>query len=88
MKIIFKALLTADAISLLLAVYLIKCQLWVCWLGNFSGFVYIAIPLLIAIFCDFLSIKLSPDSVESDICNIELANDAFLPTYLGYFFVN
>lgn len=87
MKILFKALLTIDALLMLLTVYLVKVCLWIPQLGMYSIAVYILVPFLLAGACLLLSEKLSGDSIEGGITGIELANDSFLPSYIGYFFV-
>lgn len=87
MKVVFKGILTLDTISLLLVIYLIKSCTWLPGLKEFSVLVYLLVPLSIALICVVLSEKLSPDSIEGGISGVELANDSFLPSYAGYFFV-
>lgn len=87
MKTVFKGLLTLDAISLLLVVYLIKSGTWLPKLKEFSVIVYLLVPVIIARACVVFSEKLSKDSIEGGISGVELANDSFLPSYAGYFFV-
>lgn len=87
MKTVFKGLLTLDAISLLLVVYLIKSCTWLPKLKEFSVIVYLLVPVIIARACVVFSEKLSKDSIEGGISGVELANDSFLPSYAGYFFV-
>lgn len=87
MRTIFKGLLTLDAISLLLVIYLIKSCIWIPQLRGFSVIVYLLAPLIIAYICIVLSGWLSQDSIEGGISGVELANDSFLPSYAGYFFV-
>lgn len=49
---------------------------------------YFSCILLLSIVSIYLIKSLSDDAIERDtLTNIEPANDAFLPTYLGYFFV-
>lgn len=87
MRLLFKSMLTIDALSLLLAVYLIKSQCWLQCFGVKSIIVYLMIPFMLGILCIVLSNQLTEDSIEGGIVSVELANDSFLPSYLGYFFV-
>lgn len=87
MKIIFNLLLTLDSIALLLVIYLVKTSTWICNLGWFSVIIYLIIVLIVSYLCIIISNKLSKDSIEGEIIGVELANDSFLPIYLGYFFV-
>ena len=56
---------------------------------NFTSYlIYFIIILILSILSIVLIKYLSDDSIEEDtLLNIEPANDAFLPVYLGYFFV-
>lgn len=100
MNFLFRLLLTFNATSLIIVVYLVKEHyLMEKFIPAFSFayseivsyIIYAGIPL----FLTFLSLKLSKyldnDSIEQDgrspIHEIEQANNAFLPSYLGYFFV-
>ncbi len=83
MKTVFKGLLTVDAISLLLVVYLIKSCTWLPKMKEFSVIVYLLIPVIIARICVAFSEKFSKDSIEGGISGVELANDSFLPSTLG-----
>jgi hypothetical protein len=88
MNFLYRLLLTFNATSLIIVIFLVKEQVLIneidCRLLNLpnyvSHFVYF-LSLLIAIF-------LSKDNIqEASILSIEQANNAFLPSYLGYFFV-
>jgi len=99
MNFLFRVLLTSNATSLLLIIYSIKESVTLLDLfpsypclfdfdEKISYSIYIAIP----IFLTWASIKASPllskDSFEEgSIVAIEHANNSFLPSYLGYFFV-
>ena len=87
MKLLFKIMLAFDSIMLLLIVYLTKETIWLPHLGEYTLALYIAIPIVLSVLCLALSNCLSHDSIESGITNVELANDSYLPSYLGYFFV-
>jgi len=56
---------------------------------NLSSYIfYFLCIILLSIISIYLINLLSDDSIEEDtLRNIEPANDAFLPSYLGYFFV-
>ncbi|MCT1398568.1 hypothetical protein M4D81_06055 [Paenibacillus sp. p3-SID867] len=97
---LFRLLLTFNATSLIIVVYLVKEHYLI---GEFipsfsfayseiiSYIVYAGIPLFLTSLSLKLSKYLDSDSIESDghspINEIEQANNAFLPSYLGYFFV-
>jgi len=97
---LFRLLLAFNATSLILVVYLVKTHYVVGnifpVLNNRLDFVsylfYFIIPLLLTGFSLWISKWLDNDSIEfkkntSPIKEIEQANNAFLPSYLGYFFV-
>lgn len=96
----FKFLLTFNATSLILVVYLVKSQIvindlhpYLMDLPSFvSYFSYFSIPVFLTYFSLYLSKWLDDDSLELDngvspIKAIEQANNAYLPSYLAYFFV-
>lgn len=57
-------------------------------LNSLSYIFYIICIILLSIISIYFIGFLSNDSIEEDtLINIEPANDAFLPSYLGYFFV-
>ena len=57
-------------------------------LNAFSYIFYFICILLLSILSIYIIRLLADDSIEEDtLINIEPANDAFLPSYLGYFFV-
>ena len=87
MKLIYRVLLTANSIILLLMVYFVKEKIWIKIFGIYTVILYALIPLCLAFICILLSHLLSNDCMNGDILGIELANDAYLPSYLGYFFV-
>lgn len=95
---IFRVLLTFNATSLLVLVYAIQKKvtlqdilpnIFVC---QFPGYMSYVLYALIPIFLTWISVKLScllgsDDFKSGSIVNIEHANNSFLPSYLGYFFV-
>lgn len=99
---IFRGLLAFNATSLLVIIYLVKqgitLDVLFPWLSQFSWivdlpnltsyFIYIIVTLLLTWISIFLSSGLGKDTFESgEIVSIEYANNSFLPSYLGYFFV-
>lgn len=99
-NLLFRLFLTFNATSLILVVYLVKSQIVLNGLHPFmadmphyvSYIIYFAVPALFTYLSLLLANKLSDDSIEiedgkSAIREIEQANNAYLPSYLGYFFV-
>lgn len=88
---IYKLLLTFNATSLILVVYFIKERYYFYCLDKFPVWVsYIAcmlFPVVTTGMSLILKKFLSYDSIEKQPLDIEQANNSFLPSYLGYFFV-
>lgn len=91
MKIIYRCFLTINSIILLAAVYLIKegIQIPIKYLPSphVSYFAYVFAPVVMTGFCIWLSRFLGDDIISGGVLDVECANDASLPSYLGYFFV-
>ena len=91
MKIIYRCFLTVNSIILLTAVYLIKegIQIPIKYLSfpHVSYFIYVFAPIIMSGFCIWLSRFLGDDIISGGVLDVECANDAYLPSYLGYFFV-
>jgi len=99
MNIAFRLLLTFNATSLLVIIFLVQkgytfghlftgCQHLADLPRALSYFVYLLIPIMLTWLSIFLSSFLGRDSFDSGIIKtIEHANNSFLPSYLGYFFV-
>ncbi|RXE96018.1 hypothetical protein D9981_13425 [Pseudoalteromonas phenolica O-BC30] len=99
MNLIFRLLLTFNATSLLLLIYLVQkgitlsklfpaCTLLVTWPNFVSYLIYLAIPILLTGVSILLSRWLGSDAFKKgEVDSIEHANNSFLPSYLGYFFV-
>jgi len=98
----FRLLLTFNATSLLVIIYLVQngytlgkvfCGVeWFNWAGMLPNAVsylfYFLIPVLSTGASILLSSKLGKDEFKSgEVKSIEHANNSFLPSYLGYFFV-
>lgn len=86
-KLLYKMLLTISSIILVLIVYFIKEKIWIQSIGAYTTILYVCIPLCLAYICIKLSAFLSNDCIKGNILGIELANDTYLPSYLGYFFI-
>ena len=87
MRRLFKFLLAANSIMIMAVIHLIKESIWICNYKGVSIGLYITIPVVLAGCCLLLSNGLSTDSADGGFSNVELANDNYMPSYLGYFFV-
>jgi hypothetical protein len=98
----FRLLLTFNATSLLVIIFLVQKGYalkfflpdvdFLGWVGNLpnvlSYLFYLLIPLLSTKLSIVLSSRLGRDAFkQGEIASIEHANNSFLPSYLGYFFV-
>lgn len=86
-KKLFQILLAFNSIMFVLTVYFVKEKMWIPHIGLWSVLVYLFTPILITYACLKLSDRLTTDSIEGGILEVELANDAYFPSYIGYFFV-
>ena len=88
MNFIFRLLLSINATSWMLVVYFIKERETV-WIipQAFFGLVLLLIPIGLSLVTILISDCLGPDSLK-DCRELSLADNEFLPTYLGYFFVS
>jgi len=105
MNLVFRLLLTFNATSLLVIIFLVqkghtllyfftKCPYlpyhpeFVDLPNYYSYALYLLVPIILTGISILLSSLLGKDSFQSgDIVSIEHANNSFLPSYLGYFFV-
>lgn len=87
MKTVYRILLTLNATSLMLLVYLIKEKCWICYLGSWSIIIYILILLIYTRICIAMRSCLKKASIEKGIKEISIATDGYVTTFLGYFFV-
>ena len=90
-ELFYKLFLTFNATSPILVTFFIKERYYICGLDKFpiwaSYIVYIIIPVIFTWISLLFKTFLSKDSIECEIKGVEQANNAFLPSYLGYFFV-
>lgn len=96
---LYRLLLTFNSTSLIIVVFLVKEKTFIDWgaklsfiPGYISYLIYFSIPVILTYFSLLLAKFLAEDSLEkendiSKIAEVEQANNAFLPSYLGYFFV-
>ena len=99
MTFLFRLLLNFSATSLLLIIFLIHTKhtlayffpnhLYLSKLPDcISYFLYLTVPVLLTWLSIFLSSCLSKDNFDKGhIVSIQNANNSFLPSYLGYFFL-
>lgn len=91
MNFIFKFFLTFNSTSTMIVVYLIKERYYLMYLEKFpiwiSYIIFLLVPFLLTIISLWMKRFLSRDDINYELLNIEEANNAFLPSYLGYFFV-
>lgn len=101
-NIAFRLLLTLNATSLLIIIFLVQkgytlghifSQIsWLSWTETvpnaISYLIYLLVPVISTWISILLSSKLGKDEFKSgEVKSIEHANNSFLPSYLGYFFV-
>lgn len=96
LNILFRLFLAFNSTSLLLVVYWIKSGVTIqivppCifLVPNYVSYLIYIFGMLFLTYLSLLFSKyLAKESLsQGDIINVEYANDAFLPSYLGYFFV-
>ncbi|MDV7105393.1 hypothetical protein R3X26_13365 [Vibrio sp. TH_r3] len=99
MNLLFRLLLTFNATSLLLLIYLVQkgvtlvkllpnCSSVTVWPNIYSYLIYLSVPILLTGLSIWFSKWLGRDEFKKGtVESIEHANNSFLPSYLGYFFV-
>lgn len=93
MKYLYQLFLAFNSTWLIVVVYLIKEKYRFNFLNNYSLYyswaLFILVPIILTALSFLIAIKLPKDILKSNsVTEIELANNNFLPTYLGYFFVS
>jgi hypothetical protein len=93
MKYIYQLFLAFNSTWLIVVVYLIKEKYKLNILDNYSIYyswaIFILFPIILTSLSFLIALKLPKDQlINTAINEIELANNNFLPTYLGYFFVS
>ncbi|HCX62318.1 MAG TPA: hypothetical protein DHU59_07765 [Clostridiales bacterium] len=91
MNFTFKLFLTLNSTSTMIIVYLIKERYYLLFLKKspvwISYIIFLLIPFLLTIISLWMKRFLSQDDINCELLNVEEANNTFLPSYLGYFFV-
>lgn len=95
MRILYRLLLTFNATSLIIVIFLIKENIIIQHISKnflYPNYISFSIYSFIPIFLTYISLLLGNSLATANIKmgtikEIELANNAFLPSYLGYFFV-
>lgn len=87
MKAIYKLLLTLDATSLMILVYMIKCECWIPGLGSWSIILYLLFLIVYTWLCILLSVVLKDDNIKTEIREITIVTNGYVTAYLGCFFV-
>lgn len=88
MNFLFKTLLTMNATSWMLIIYAIK-EGWIIFKlpGWICGVIYLLIPVLLSLI-SLVLFKYSGDDKLTNCQELSLADNEFLPVYLGYFFLS
>lgn len=87
MKVIYKIYMTFTSLMFLLCIYAVKEHLWIPEMGIYTIILYIGAPFLLSGLGLWIANYLSHDAIESESEEVEMANDTYMPVYLGYFFV-
>ncbi|UTX48860.1 hypothetical protein [Chryseobacterium sp. MA9] len=93
MKYLYQLFLAFNSTWLIAVVFLVKDKYVFIVLEKYSMYfswgLFILIPILLTALSFMIARKLPKDNLQSgSVMEIELANNNFLPTYLGYFFVS
>lgn len=93
MSFIYRLFLAFNSTYLIIVVYLIKKDYYLSILSRYSHYLswlsFILFPVFLTGLSFFVVKALGTDSLaRTSVDEIELANNSFLPTYLGYFFVS
>ena len=93
MKFLYQLFLAFNSTWLIVVVFLVKEKYRFNFLNDYSIYyswiLFILIPILLTALSFLIAMKLPKDNLQiSSVKEIELANNNFLPTYLGYFFVS
>lgn len=96
MNLIYRLFLTFNATSLIVVLYAIKQEVlfsrWLVFIEDLPNYISYLFYCMISLFLTFISLYLSKFLAQDDfkkgsLIEIEQANNTFLPSYLGYFFV-
>lgn len=94
-NLLYRLFLTFNSTYLIVVIYLIKEDYYLCYLNTLGWSIYLSwlafvlFPILLTALSFIIAKQLPKDKISAlSITEIELANNNFLPTYLGYFFVS
>lgn len=87
MKTVYRMLLTLNATSLMILIYLIKEGRWICCFGKWSIAIYFFGLLIYTRICLMMRFCLKKACIERGIQQIAIATDGYMTTFLGLFFV-
>lgn len=92
-RILYQLFLAFNSTWLIVVVFLVKEKYSFNFINDYSKYyswiLFILAPIILTALSFLVALKLPKDSLQStSIREIELANNNFLPTYLGYFFVS
>lgn len=93
MKYLYQLFLAFNSTWLIVVVFLVKEKYRFNFLTDYniyySWLIFALVPIILTALSFLIAIKLPKDRLQSSsVKEIELANNNFLPTYLGYFFVS
>jgi hypothetical protein len=93
MKLLYQLFLAFNSTWLIVVVFLVKEKYKFNFLNKFvcyySWILFVLIPIILTALSFLIAMRLPKDRLQnSSVKEIELANNNFLPTYLGYFFVS
>jgi hypothetical protein len=93
MKFIYRLFLAFNSTWLIVVVFLVKEKYRFNFLNGYSIYyswtLFVLIPIVLTALSFIVARHLPKDKLQSgSVKEIELANNNFLPTYLGYFFVS
>lgn len=93
MRFLYQLFLAFNSTWLIVVVFLVKEKYKFIFLDTYSTYyswvLFAIIPIILSAFSFLIAISLPKDTLQdSSVKEIELANNNFLPTYLGYFFVS
>jgi hypothetical protein len=93
MKFLYQLFLAFNSTWLIVVVFLVKEKYKFIFLEGYSNYyswvLFAIIPIILTALSFLIAINLPKDTLQgSSVKEIELANNNFLPTYLGYFFVS
>ena len=89
MNVLYRGLLTLEACSWMLIVFVVKDKTTLCGMAPLLlAFIIAVLTVLMALLSIKLSNRLGSESDIEGCRECELADGSFLPVYLGYFFVS